>query len=90
MQKILIVEDEKNIRELIKFNLENAGYEVDFIPNHRASSEFPTSEEEINKYQVLILSDIGANTLLLHPDTFEKSIPTRNRLKLIKKYVKEL
>src|SRR6056297_2082745 len=28
MEKILIVEDEKNIRELIEFNLENAGYEV--------------------------------------------------------------
>jgi two-component system alkaline phosphatase synthesis response regulator PhoP len=28
MEKILVVEDEKNIRELIKFNLENAGYEV--------------------------------------------------------------
>ncbi|MGM0548901.1 MAG: response regulator [Bacillota bacterium] len=28
MAKILVVEDEKNIRELIKFNLENAGYEV--------------------------------------------------------------
>lgn len=28
MEKILVVEDEKNIRELIEFNLENAGYEV--------------------------------------------------------------
>jgi two-component system alkaline phosphatase synthesis response regulator PhoP len=28
MEKILVVEDEKNIRELIKFNLENAGFEV--------------------------------------------------------------
>lgn len=69
--------------------LEKAGYDVIFIPNHRASSEFPTSESEINKYQVVILSDIGANTLLLHPDTFEKSIPTTNRLKLIRKFVKE-
>ncbi len=29
MEKILVVEDEKNIRDLIKFNLENAGYEVE-------------------------------------------------------------
>ncbi|CCU80254.1 Phosphate regulon transcriptional regulatory protein PhoB (SphR) [Halanaerobium saccharolyticum subsp. saccharolyticum DSM 6643] len=29
MEKILVVEDEKNIRELIKFNVENAGYEVE-------------------------------------------------------------
>jgi len=69
--------------------LKKARYKVDFIPNHRASSEFPTSEKEISKYSTVILSDIGANTLLLHPDTFEKSIPTRNRLKLIKKYVKK-
>ena len=69
--------------------LEHAGYKVDFIPNHRASSNFPTSKEEIDKYEVVILSDIGSNTLLLHPDTFEKSIPTTNRLKLIKEYVKD-
>jgi two-component system alkaline phosphatase synthesis response regulator PhoP len=28
MEKILVVEDEKNIRELIEFNLENAGFSV--------------------------------------------------------------
>lgn len=28
MEKILIVEDEKNIRELIEFNIENAGYKA--------------------------------------------------------------
>lgn len=69
--------------------LKKANYKVDFIPNHRASSEFPTSEKEINKYSTVILSDIGANTLLLHPDTFEKSKPTTNRLKLIKRFVEK-
>jgi two-component system alkaline phosphatase synthesis response regulator PhoP len=29
MKKILVVEDEKNIRELIKFNVESAGYKVE-------------------------------------------------------------
>jgi two-component system alkaline phosphatase synthesis response regulator PhoP len=29
MEKILVVEDEKNIRELIKFNVESAGYKVE-------------------------------------------------------------
>ncbi|MCF8008865.1 MAG: response regulator, partial [Halanaerobiales bacterium] len=27
-KKILVVDDEKNIRELLKYNLENEGYEV--------------------------------------------------------------
>ncbi|PUU94066.1 MULTISPECIES: response regulator transcription factor [Halanaerobium] len=35
MEKILVVEDEKNIRELIEFNLENAGYEVDTAADGR-------------------------------------------------------
>jgi len=69
--------------------LEDAGYEVDFIPNQHAASKFPTEMEEISQYDTVILSDIGSNTLLLHPDTFEKSIPTPNRLKLIREYVKE-
>ena len=67
--------------------LEEADFEVEFIPNHRAASKFPTDFKNINEYDVIILSDIGANTLLLHPDTFEKSQPTTNRLKLIKDYV---
>ena len=43
--------------------------------------------EEIEKYDVVILSDIGSDTLLLHPDTFLHSKPTPDRLKLIKEYV---
>lgn len=35
MEKILVVEDEKNIRELIEFNLENAGYEVETAADGR-------------------------------------------------------
>ena len=68
--------------------LENNGFEVDYLPNHRANSKFPTELNELKQYSAIILSDIGANTLLLHPDTFEKSIPKPNRLKLIREYVK--
>lgn len=69
--------------------LEEAGFTVDFLPNHRAGRDFPQTMEEINEYSTVILSDIGANTLLLHPDTFEKSQPTPNRLKLLREYVAE-
>ena len=36
----------------------------------------------------MILSDIGANTLLLHPDTFVRSPPLPNRLAAIRDYVR--
>ncbi|NMB21114.1 MAG: cytoplasmic protein [Firmicutes bacterium] len=67
--------------------LEAGGYQVDYIPNHHAPSKVPTTLEELQKYSVIILSDVGANTLLLHPDTFERSIATPNRLKLFRDYV---
>ena len=67
--------------------IEEAGYRVDFIPNHHAPSKFPTELESIKEYSTVILSDIGSNTLLIHPDTFERSLPTPNRLKLIRDYV---
>lgn len=67
--------------------LEKAGYTVDFLPNHRAFREFPMTMEEIKQYDVVMLSDIGSNTLLLHPDTFERSASLPNRCTLIRDYV---
>lgn len=73
----------------LKKALENGGYEVDFLPNHIAAEKFPHKMEEIKKYDCVILSDIGSNTLLLSNETFSKSIPLPNRCDLIKEYVKE-
>ncbi|MFN2340038.1 MAG: response regulator [Halanaerobium sp.] len=47
MEKILVVEDEKNIRELIKFNLENAGYEVETAADGRAALEQLSEEIDL-------------------------------------------
>jgi uncharacterized membrane protein len=68
--------------------LEQGGWQVDFLPNHLAPREFPQTPEALSAYDAVILSDIGANTLLLHPDTFVRSIPTANRLNSIRDYVK--
>jgi len=57
--------------------------DITLIKNHDAGYSFPNSMEEIEKYDVVILSDIGSDTLLLHPDTFLHSKPTPDRLKLI-------
>ncbi len=66
------------------------GTEINFVhmPSHLAALDFPTSMDELNNYNVICLSDIGANTLLLHPDTWlhGKSVP--NRLALLAEWVK--
>ena len=60
---------------------------VDYLPNHVAASAFPATAAELSRYAAVILSDIGANTLLLHPDTFERSEPRPDRLVAIEEYV---
>jgi uncharacterized membrane protein len=69
--------------------LESAGFDVAYLPNHIAASAFPSTRQELEPYAAVILSDIGANTLLLHPDTFHRSIPTPDRLTAIREYVAE-
>ncbi|RRD40885.1 cytoplasmic protein [Leptotrichia sp. OH3620_COT-345] len=77
---------EEGVRWL-KEALEKDSHEVTFIPNHYASEKFPVTMEEISQYDVVILSDIGSNTLLLPVATFARSEKTPNRCELIKEYV---
>ena len=68
--------------------LEGGGFKVDYQPAHVAAREFPATAKALSAYGCVILSDIGANTLLLHPDTFVRSKPLPNRLDAIRDYVR--
>jgi uncharacterized membrane protein len=68
--------------------LERSGWTVEFQPSHVAARDFPQTAEALAAYDVVMLSDIGANTLLLHPDTFVRSISLPNRLESIRDYVR--
>ena len=68
----------------LKAALEAGGYEVTFLPNHLANEEFPFTMEELKQYDLVILSDIGANTLLLPGATFNRSEKMPNRCNLIR------
>jgi uncharacterized membrane protein len=70
----------------LKDALESGGHEVRWMPAHEAAEGFPLHTEGLNDVDVLILSDVGANTLLLHPDTWLRGKPTPNRLKLIREW----
>jgi len=62
--------------------------EATHMPNHIALTSFPRTMEEITKYDVIILSDCGKNTLLLYPQMF--TVPMGpNRLELIRNYVEK-
>jgi uncharacterized membrane protein len=67
--------------------LERAGHSVRFLPNHLVPIQFPTTLDELEHYDLLVISDCGSNTLLLHPHTFTRSEPVPNRLTLVHDYV---
>ncbi|NDV01158.1 glutamine amidotransferase [Pseudoroseicyclus tamaricis] len=66
--------------------LEEAGWEVTYQPCHVAARDFPATAEALSAFDLVILSDIGANTLLLHPDTVAGR-PTPDRLLALRDYV---
>ncbi|RSN24089.1 cytoplasmic protein [Streptomyces sp. WAC 05977] len=63
------------------------GVEVTHLRSHDVAEKFPQTLEELGAYDVVLLSDVGSNTLLLHPDTFTRGRPTPNRLKLLREWV---
>jgi uncharacterized membrane protein len=67
--------------------LEAADIEVTFLRSHEAARDFPSSASALAAYDVVLLSDIGSNTLLLSPDTFVRSKAMANRCDLLRDYV---
>ncbi|MER8826210.1 glutamine amidotransferase [Mesorhizobium sp. M0938] len=67
--------------------LETGGWQVDYQPAHVAARDFPFDAKALSQYDCVMLSDVGANTLLLHPDTFVRSVALPNRLHAIRDYV---
>ena len=67
--------------------LEQVGHAVRYMPAHECATAFPFDVEALREYDVVILSDIGANTLLLHPDVWLHGKTVPNRLKVVEDYV---
>ncbi|WP_421723777.1 glutamine amidotransferase [Bauldia sp.] len=64
--------------------LKGSPFDLRYMPAHEAVTGFPMTFEELDTYDVVVLSDIGANSLLLHPDVWLSGKTVPNRLKLIR------
>ncbi len=62
-------------------------FDITYMPCHDAQTDFPATAEALAAYDAILLSDIGADTLLLHPDTWIHSRTTPNRLLALERYV---
>ena len=69
--------------------LRDLPFDIVHMPAHVAQADFPSTMEALREYDAVLLSDIGANTLLLHPDVWLHSRPFPNRLRLRADWVAE-
>jgi len=66
--------------------LADSPFELTYMKAHDAATDFPSSLKGLQQYDAILLSDIGSNTLLLHPDVWLNGNTVPNRLKLIRDY----
>jgi len=66
--------------------LQNNNIEVDYIPTNKVTEQFPWNINDLKRYNVVILSDVGSNSFLVSKKTINGE-KTPNRLKIIKEYV---
>ena len=63
----------------IKAALEKNGVEFCHIPSHLVEYKFPTTLEELQEYDVVMFSDVGANTMTGHnrqaTETYFRNLP---------------
>ena len=55
--------------ELIS-SINSSKFEIEYMTSHDAAKDFPSEIEQLQKYDSIIFSDVGSNTLLLHPDVW--------------------
>lgn len=73
--------------EYIQAALEAAGAEFCHIPSHLVEQRFPQTAEALAEYDAVMFSDVGANTMNLPMNVFQRLQPTVNKLELVREYV---
>jgi len=66
---------------------EGLGHTFEHIPCHLVSRAFPRELKALQAYDLVLFSDVGANTFLLLPDMVKSGVRTPNLLRLVKEYV---
>ncbi|GLU89707.1 glutamine amidotransferase [Agromyces sp. NBRC 114283] len=62
------------------------GHEVEYLPSHRIDGT-SFDRDFLDRFDVVVISDVGANTFLLPAETFTKSIPTPDKTEQLRAYV---
>lgn len=63
--------------------LDRAGCAVTYVRAHEVSSRFPKTAEELDAFDVVVLSDVGSNSFLIPDETFLRSERSANKLAVL-------
>lgn len=63
--------------------LRDSPFELTYMPAHEAAAGFPFTRAGLDRWRAVILSDIGANTLLLPQEVWMHGKPMPNRLRVL-------
>jgi uncharacterized membrane protein len=63
------------------------GISLEHLPSQEATTSFPFEIKGLERYDTILFSDTGSNSLLLHPSVFVEGKCMPNRLKLLKEWV---
>ena len=66
--------------------LAEAGHDFTHLPSHLVDTEWPT---DLSAFDLVLLSDVGANTFLLSPATFTQGERRPNPLSELARYVRD-
>jgi len=67
--------------------LKGSAFDLHYMKGHEVPEMFPASLDALEAYDAVILSDIGSNSILMHPDVWLRSQTFPNRLKLLRDWV---
>jgi uncharacterized membrane protein len=76
------------LTELLQ-GLQAQSHEVDHIANHEAIDGFPWELDEFRAYDAVVLSDIPADTIQLHPAVFDRGERRPDRLRVLADYARQ-
>ncbi len=74
--------------EFLKKALDDEAFSFTHMPSHKISSDFPATHQDLlESFDVIIISDVGANTFLLSDQTFYQNKIMPNKLQQLKSFV---
>lgn len=67
--------------------LRGEGHSVDYLPSHLIDSGLSSKVESLEVYDLIVISDVGANSFQLPASAFVGSIPSEDKSETVRQYV---